>query len=169
MLSKRILCSLVFTLCGGLVSAEDIVFLEDSMVKIPRDADLEVSRKSSFHLNASRNEHELFQVVVRPDCNTAMVTVAVSSLEDNAGNKIASDSISVYNAHYLTHENQISYPDALPRHTAIPVRKNTKQDIQMSFEYYRISAFFAEETQCTFCVFAVACTAANMWLLWYLN
>lgn len=127
MLSKRILCSLVFALCGGLVSAEDIVFLENSMVKIPRDADLEVSRKSSFHLNASRNEHELFQVVVRPDCNTAMVTVAVSSLEDNAGNKIASDSISVYNAHYLTHENQISYPDALPRHTAIPVRKNTNQ------------------------------------------
>ena len=93
MLSKRILCSLVFALCGGLVSAEDIVFLENSMVKIPRDADLEVSRKSSFHLNASRNEHELFQVVVRPDCNTAMVTVAVSSLEDNAGNKITSDSI----------------------------------------------------------------------------
>ena len=127
----RNILTLSYSLClGGVllllagvpshVSDEFRVWTEDPLVKIQPDTP--VNSKHSIAIAAARNETEPFQIIISsPNRKLEDVTVSVSDLEDEQGNKISSSKIKLYRQEYIYVRNPSPYspyppgwwPDAL--------------------------------------------------------
>ncbi len=127
----RNILTLSYSLClGGVllllarvpspVSDEFRVWTEDPLVKIQPDTP--VNSKHSIAIAAARNETEPFQIIISsPNRKLEDVTVSVSDLEDERGNKIPFSKIKLYRQEYIYVRNPSPYspyppgwwPDAL--------------------------------------------------------
>ena len=102
------------------VSDEFRVWSEDPLVKIQPDTP--VNSKHAIAIAAAKNETEPFQIIISsPNRKLEDVTVSVSDLEDEQGNKISSSKIKLYRQEYIFVRNPSPYspyspgwwPDAL--------------------------------------------------------
>jgi hypothetical protein len=104
------------------------VWFESSLEKVFREDIVQPtgSKQTSAHIALAQNEHESFQVVVRPEHAETDVTVRASDLKSDDGNTISSSKIAVHNVLYY-HVQAPSHfegptgdwPDALPLHRPV--------------------------------------------------
>ena len=95
------------------------VVMENCMRKFSRDEPLS-GNSGPLVLDAMRNEHELFQIVIRADGGTVKsASVEVSDLKSASGARISKEFITVRRARYIYCDKFVEkkqwYPDALPR------------------------------------------------------
>lgn len=116
---KKTLKALFLCLYPGLLFADsgpDVSMIAlNAAEKVERSAVPKSNGTETIRVDALRNEHELFQILIRAGKeNIQNAGIRVSDLKDSRGNRISAGNIVLRTAHYIHCRKYISTPQWLP-------------------------------------------------------
>ncbi len=129
-MKKQILFILALLGCAEAVRADHRVIADSVMNKLAQDAPLPAGW-NKIELDAAGNEHEIFQIAVRPDQDVRRAEVRISELKSGNGGRITTENIQIFRAHYIVSPGPDGvsrrYPDAMLPETKTDLTKGVNQ------------------------------------------